>query len=208
MALVVEDGGGNSLANAYISVAYADTYHSDRGHTNWTGTNEQKEASIIRATDYLDKRFGRKFRGTRQSKSQALEWPRLDALDNDGYLLAGEDEVPRNLQKACAEYALRALTLGELSPDPLSPVPSQNNSSSAAQSTDVISGFVKAKTEKVGPIETSTEYETSSQTSTNSPNRSGQSILTQDQFLPQYPAADLWIEELIKNPLSVKLVRG
>jgi len=94
MAFVVETGNGDPTANAYADVAYVDTYHSDRGHVLWTGSNSVKQACIIRATDYIDKRFGKKFRGTRLQKSQSLEWPRLGAFDDDGFLLNDLDLIP------------------------------------------------------------------------------------------------------------------
>lgn len=37
MAFVVEDGSGIANANAYITVAYADEYFSDRGNADWAG---------------------------------------------------------------------------------------------------------------------------------------------------------------------------
>ena len=127
MALVPEDGSGLETANGYISQSFADTYHTDRYNTVWADyESDQKDAAIIRASDYVDKRFGRKFRGSRESRAQGLEWPRLSAFDNDGYAYSGDDAVPRNLQKAVAEYALRAAKLGVLAPDPHSPVPAQS----------------------------------------------------------------------------------
>jgi hypothetical protein len=115
MAFTVEDGSGVVDANAYVSVAFADTYHSDRNQHTWDDLNDdEKEGFIVRASDYIDKRFGRKFRGFRQTKNQGLEWPRLDAFDDDDYVL---DEIPSQLQKATSEYALRAIDNDQLAPD-------------------------------------------------------------------------------------------
>ena len=64
MAFLVETGTGTLGANAYISESYADAHHADRGTTDWTNfTTPEKEQAIIRASDYIDKRFGRRFVG-------------------------------------------------------------------------------------------------------------------------------------------------
>src|SRR5882672_6440147 len=88
MPLIVEDGiSGNPDANAYISVEFADDYHDLRGNSKWTAANAgQRTAAIVRATDYIDKRFQQWFLGTKQNHDQGLAWPRLDALDRDRFL--------------------------------------------------------------------------------------------------------------------------
>jgi hypothetical protein len=190
MAFTVEDGTGLNTANAYISVAYADAYHVDRGHEDWSGGQAEKERAIIRATDYVDKRFGRRFRGVRRYKQQALEWPRLDAYDNDDFLLHGQDDdVPRQLEKAIAEYAIRALVLlqgtnADLAPDGASPT-----------------GDVEETSVRVGPIMESVKYRTSM-------TRSAQSSVVGDASIPEYPAADLWLEELLLPTNSRRMKRA
>ena len=53
MTLVIEDGTGKSNAESYISVADADTYHSNRGNTDWAAlTTAEKERLLRIATDY------------------------------------------------------------------------------------------------------------------------------------------------------------
>jgi DnaT-like ssDNA binding protein len=204
MAFVVETGSGVEGANAYVDVAFADTYHSDRNHTNWTGSTTLKQAAIIRASEYVDKRFGRKFRGARQAERQGLEWPRLDAFDDDDYALNGINLIPQQLKKAVAEYALRALRKGELAPDPVSPVPKMDNSDPAQGTTSqtVNSGIVLS--EKVGPIETEYADPRESQESTRFP----MGFLVDDDFIPAYPAADLWLQELVVTRISRRIVRG
>ncbi len=112
MTLIVEDGGGHADANAYVSVAEADEYFALRGNAAWAAAEAaDKEAAIVRATDYLD--AGHAFRGVRASQTQALAWPRLGAEDDAGRAIAG---VPEAVRRACAELALRALA-GDLLPD-------------------------------------------------------------------------------------------
>ena len=204
---------GSSTANAYADLTFVDTHHADRGNTAWaTFAQDARESAIIRATDYIDKRFGQRFRGVRQAKDQSLEWPRLDAFDDDGFLLSGVDQVPRNLQKAMAEYALRALAYMVLAPDPPLPVPAQDlTDPTFARETDVFTGEVVRKKERVGPLEEETWYETRAQViqrSLGAGARSVQSSLLNDFNIPEYPEADLWIEELLRSSMNIRLTRG
>ena len=103
---------------------HIDEHHADQGAADWSNfTVPEKEQAIVRATFYIDKRFGRRFVGVRSTKGQGLEWPRLSAFDQDGFLLSDVDAIPRQLLRACAEYALRAAVCGILAPDPPLPVP-------------------------------------------------------------------------------------
>lgn len=203
----LEDGSGVPDANAYISVSYFRTHHGDRGnsaHADFTDTDV--EAGIIRASEYVDKRFGRRFVGLRNSKAQGLEWPRIDAFDADGYLMSGVDDLPRQLEKACAEYALRALICGVLSPDPILPVPKQDmTDSSGERDSDVITGQVTRRKDQVGPLVEERTYGTRD---LSFGSRSLQSSLINDFNIPEYPEADLWLEELLRSSQSMQLVRG
>lgn len=133
MAFIPEDGTGLENANSYMSLAAADAHHADRGHTEWAAVSSAlREAALVRATDYIDKRFGHRFRGYKRTRDQALQWPRFAAVGNDRFLLP---PIPSQLRKATAEYALRALTNTPLAPD-----------------NDAVG--LRANREKVGPIET------------------------------------------------------
>jgi hypothetical protein len=209
----VEDGSGIANSNAYVTEAFTDTHHTDRNNTIWDDfTTEEKEAAIIRASDYIDKRFGRRFRGIRRQKDQGLEWPRLDAFDDDGFLMSGVDDVPRQIQKATAEYALRAALCGVLTPDPILPVPKQSmESGAAARDKDVITGEVIRKRDKVGSLEEERWYQSASQTAAKNLGAGAkgvQSSLINDFVIPEYPEADLWIEELLRPSMSLSLIRG
>lgn len=95
MALTVRTtikGEGNSFA----TLSFANSYFAERAILTWKGTDAVKEAALVRATDYIDTRFGDRF------TCEALEL----------------EEIPVNLQRACSEYALRALSAA-LAPDPV-----------------------------------------------------------------------------------------
>jgi len=119
MALVVEDGTGKADAESYISVADADTYHSNRNSTSWAVLSTAvKEACLRKATEYMVNQYRTRWLGVRveSSTGQALDWPRAfvysepflnGAVGEYPYLVA-DDVVPTEVQRACAELALRA----------------------------------------------------------------------------------------------------
>lgn len=132
MAFVVEDGTGLPDSNAYIEVAFADGYFADRNNAEWAAlTTEQKEVAIISATDYIDFRWGSKFKSYPSVEGQALEFPREAWLG-----------IPTGVKKACAEYAVRAskFTLApDIEQDP--------------------SGYqISRKMESIGPISERTDF--------------------------------------------------
>ena len=212
MAFTVDSGSGDAGSNAYISVADVDTHHADRGTTDWTNfTTPQKEQAIVRASDYIDKRFGRQFVGLRKTKEQGLEWPRLDAFDQDGYLLSGTDDLPRQLLKACAEYALRTAACGILAPDPPLPVPAQDPEDICNRPDQAETGQLTRKREKVGPLEEDKWFETTSQVLGRNlaAGATGvKSSLVNDFLIPEYPEADMWLEELLRSSMNIMLARG
>lgn len=87
----------NTIAESYVSVADADTYHLNRGNASWAAlTTTVKEQCLRKSTDYMvGEYFGR--------------WL-------DGYGDLESDAVPSAIANACASLALRANT-SDLIPD-------------------------------------------------------------------------------------------
>jgi hypothetical protein len=138
VAIIVEDGTGKVDAESYISVADCDAYHTAFSHAGWTGTTAAKEAALRKATQYVDTIGDRRWIGYRLDLNQALDWPRFDATDDDGWVRAS-DTVPVEVEQATSEAALRALT-EELFTD----LPG--------------AGTIGSESVTVGPISTSTTY--------------------------------------------------
>tara|TARA_R100001143_G_scaffold62940_1_gene67674 strand:+ start:6903 stop:7415 length:513 start_codon:yes stop_codon:yes gene_type:complete len=140
MTLVVEDGTGLTNAESYASVSEADTYFTARSNpAAWSGlTDDDKERHLRLATQYLDLHYGGRWKGQRRLEEQALDWPRYDAEDRDGYDI-DFDVVPVRLKHATIEAALRSVSDG-LMPDLADP------------------GAVKNSRVKVDVIEIATEY--------------------------------------------------
>lgn len=139
MAFTVEDGTGLAAANAYITVAEFKAYWDDRGYDYSSHTDDNIQVAIIKATDYIENRFRKRFRGSREFEDQALSFPRLRLYDEDGELIEG---LPNRLKHSTAEYAKRALSV-ELAPDPTVNASGQR--------------VVRERT-KIGPIEEDTQF--------------------------------------------------
>ena len=108
--LVVEDGTGLDTADAYVSRDYVSAYWTAQPHlaaaATWSALGTAAQDGAIReATASIDRLYGERFKGVRLSNSQALLWPRSDAMDERGYPLPA---VPMQLQRAPAELAARA----------------------------------------------------------------------------------------------------
>jgi hypothetical protein len=123
MALVIEDGTGLANAESYISVTDATAYHTARGNSAWAAlaTDTVREQLLRKATDYMREVYRLRWKGVRESLTQALDWPRFNVSIDDvsygnipGYVPA--HTVPAEVKSACAELALKAAT-GDLAPD-------------------------------------------------------------------------------------------
>lgn len=95
--IIVEDGTGKTDANSYASEAELTTYAADRGITI-TGTNNQL---LILAMDYIE---SQNFKGTKNTKAQALQWPRYGVYIDNYHV--DNDEIPVLLKEAQMEAAL------------------------------------------------------------------------------------------------------
>jgi hypothetical protein len=209
VAFIVEDGSVVANANAYAAVAYVDTYHDDRGHGSWAAFDDtKKQQCIVRATDYINKRFGRRFRGIRVHRGQVLQWPRFNVFDDDGLILYNSDELPEELKQATAEYALRAGLVGELAPDPIAVVPPQDlTPDTPTTRTELTGGLIKRVSEKVDVIEETKSYQTIEDIASGGRNKGGFSSTVSDGNIPEYPAADLLLEILLTTNKR-RLARG
>ena len=164
-------------ANAYIDLDFFFTYLESRGKDlSVSYTTEEIQGAIVQATDYLDQKY--RFRGikllqflanptfdpmmpfvdpwlspfgfaqtnyfTPSTTQQHTEWPRQGVVDFSGDSVFG---VPKQVKYATVELAIRVLAGTVLQPD--------YDPNVAAGG-----GVVQSRTEDVGPIRTSTTYDT------------------------------------------------
>lgn len=141
MAITVEDGTGLADADSYISVTAADTYVADHGaDAVWTaGSVDDKEQALRLATQALDVQYISRWKGIKIGTVQALDWPREGVFDEDGFAV-DDDAVPKAVEDACVELAIRQINGEVLVPDVDEP------------------GTIRSKFDKVGPLETRTVY--------------------------------------------------
>jgi hypothetical protein len=95
--IVVEDGTGLANSNSYASEAQLATYAADRSVTV-TGA---ADVLLITAMDYIEQQ---PFKGNKNTKEQALQWPRFSVWI-DSYSI-DSDEIPLLLLEAQMEAAL------------------------------------------------------------------------------------------------------
>ena len=106
MPSLVETVGGAS-ANSYVTVAEADTYFDERHEaTAWTDTSDPdvKVRALITATRRIDLEH---FEGRKTAETQALEWPRCGATDDN--FEVSSDIIPVRVKHATFEMALALL---------------------------------------------------------------------------------------------------
>ncbi len=129
LALIKEDGTGKVDANSYADVAEGDAYHE--GHlyaSDWTGASSgNKAVALVMATRLIDAHY--QFRGFKAHDTQALQWPREFARDEDALrshglsVLVMRDEyfasnvIPKLLRDAVIETA-RELIKANRADDP------------------------------------------------------------------------------------------
>ncbi len=184
MAMIVETGAGVANANSYTTVAFIQAYFDDRGgNTAWDALdNDNKEYILIKATDYIEKRFSEKWLGDKNDNTNELSWPRHNVYDRHFRLLYTNTEIPPELQKAVGEYAVRAITAALIA-DP------------ATQGLEV-----EEVEKKIGPIEKREKFM-----------KGGgirqRSSLVRDSVFKEYPAADLLIEKFLAPTNSKRMTR-
>ena len=110
---VVEDGTGLSTATSYLSVADGDAYVASHGDASnvWCalGSNKNKQAALMYATQWLDGSFN--WLGVVFDPEQALRWPRIrlphferrEVIDTSS---SDSVPLPDKLKQATIEAAL------------------------------------------------------------------------------------------------------
>ncbi len=108
MSFIVEDGTGVEGANAYVTLEFADNYFSTRGVSIWAEQTEAvKQQALVKASDFIDAKFGNRFQLNALNPLQGLVLPRVYFLDNAFNKVQG---IPLLWLKAVCEYAMVSLT--------------------------------------------------------------------------------------------------
>ena len=105
---LVEDGTGYSNTNSYLEIVDADEIISNYGNSAlWlAATDDAKETALRQATRYLDLHY--LWSGYKVAQDQALQWPRYEMYDEDGWLV-DYTVIPNRLKEACAYLAIKVI---------------------------------------------------------------------------------------------------
>lgn len=118
MALITEDGTGRADAESYCTVVFADAHHAARGVTSWDALDTAaKEQRLRLATEYMVQAYRLQWAGWRSTAAQALDWPRAYVPRRDVGDYYASNIVPAEVQRACAELAVRVTAGGRLLAD-------------------------------------------------------------------------------------------
>lgn len=107
MPLIIEDGTAKPDANAYVAVADVRTFATDRG-VDLSGLSDNSViALILKATDYLES-LGPRYVGSVSTGTQALSWPRLNVINQDGssFPSSGPASIPLALKNGQCQLCL------------------------------------------------------------------------------------------------------
>jgi hypothetical protein len=109
MACSIVTTVGGALANSYVSIADADTYHETHLYADdWTNADSDTKCRALQmATRILDQQIA--WVGVPAGSTQALLWPRVGAMGPNGYLIAS-DVIPTLVEQATAELARQLIT--------------------------------------------------------------------------------------------------
>ena len=109
--MLVSDAG-SITANSYVSIADADVFFSQSvSNAAWPTSEPKKEAALVEATRILDSQFD--WIGQIANPVQALRWPRLDAYDMDGRMIAST-VIPKLIKEATCNLAYFLIQNGGL----------------------------------------------------------------------------------------------
>ena len=118
MTIIVEDGSVVTGANSYVTLAEADSFHENLGNLTWvnTASDDDKEAALIRAAQYLQQKWRLQWKGSRVEAFQSMDWPRRGVdvpdffdpffrqvnvpLQFQDTVFIGEDVVPQEVKDA------------------------------------------------------------------------------------------------------------
>lgn len=146
VTIIKEDGTGIANANSYATLAEAETYLEQTGRKStgaWnTAGTDAKSAALISGTDYMDQRNRKRYKGTRFSSAQRLEWPR-EGVSDELDLLLDATAIPEAIGLAAIEYAFEGVG-SSLTPTPV---------------YDDTGREIKSKFEKVDVLEERTVYQ-------------------------------------------------
>ena len=115
MALIADVGSPN--ANSYVTVAEANEYFSNRLHSEVWEEFDGKAPALITASNILD--WYLKWKGSKSTSTQSMEWPRVNAFNKYGVEIA-DNIIPEAVKQAVFELALSSIPSDRIEDNPTS----------------------------------------------------------------------------------------
>lgn len=116
MSLTVEDGSVVAGAESFASVAAYKAYSDLYGVAYSAYTDTQIETYLRQATRYMQQSFRQRWKGTRVSPLQVLDFPRYGSVV-DRYYIVASTTVPVDVVNACIILAQKVAAGTDLFPD-------------------------------------------------------------------------------------------
>ena len=95
-----------SAPTRYIETAYVSEYFLEvygAVPAEWSAlTTDQKDRTTVQVSIWMDHQFGARWQGTRATKDQVRDHPRLGMIDRDGYAI-DPTTTHVSVRRACAE---------------------------------------------------------------------------------------------------------
>lgn len=107
---------GTETANSYATLEEADAYFAERANASGWESSVQKEALLITASRLIDWQL--KFKGTKTTQTQTMEFPRTGIVYSSGYVLP-ETMIPTELKFSVFELAFASLENDRMADNPL-----------------------------------------------------------------------------------------
>ena len=107
----VEDGTGITTATSYMTVAELKQYWDNYGYDYSALSDSVLMQNLNKCTRVLDSTYNKKYPGYRNTSTQGLEWPRVEAYYIDGWFI-GYGVVPQELKDGLAELVYGVLVEG------------------------------------------------------------------------------------------------
>lgn len=187
--MVVEDGTGLATADAYIDVAFFDSF---LGATLAATDAALKETAITVASSYADARWGTRLLSYPLVKeTQALEMPRFELCNRYGVPIVG---VPTPWKQAVALYASYYLAGN------LYPTTPDNAAGGASASAGTV---VKEATRTVGPITKTDKFFSAAELESSS---GASSTVTADGYF-KFTQADTLVKPYLKTSDRGRVIR-
>lgn len=152
LQFVVEDGSGKVDSTSYVDIAYADTYLTNQGKSEWIGITDTtiKQFALMQATQSIDILYGQEFYSIPRSQGmsqlhpgqaylQGLLFPRFTMVINQIQVIQ-TGWIPVQLKNAVCEVALMQINGEDIFPQPN------------------LLKFTKKKAVKAGSVGIDTEY--------------------------------------------------